>query len=53
VTNIRANISDEDLLSNAILVDLSGNIVGFKIGSSEAEGFLPSSNAVALVNQEP
>ena len=53
VTNIRANISDADLVSNAVLVDLSGNIVGFKIGAVEAEGFVPSNDAVALVNQEP
>ncbi len=52
VTNIRANISDEDLLSNAVLVDLSGNIVGFKIGNSIGNGFVPSKYAVDLVNQE-
>ncbi len=53
VTNIRANISDQDLLTDAVLVDLSGNIVGFKTGSSVAEGFIPAKYAVNLVNQEP
>ncbi len=53
VTNIQANISDEDLLSNAILVDLSGNIVGFKTGSAVADGFVPAKYGVALVNQQP
>jgi hypothetical protein len=52
VTSIRANISDEELLSNAVLVDLSGNVVGFKAGSAVANGFIPAKYAVALVNQE-
>lgn len=52
VTNIRANISDEDLLSNAVLVDLSGNIVGFKTGDAVENGFVPSKYAVGLVNQQ-
>ncbi len=53
VTNIRANISDEDLLSNAVLVDLSGNIVGFKTGTSVSDGFIPAKYGVNLVNQQP
>jgi hypothetical protein len=53
VTNVQSNISDQDLLVNAILVDLSGNIVGFKTGTSVGDGFIPAKDAVALVNQEP
>lgn len=53
VTNIRANISDNELLVNAVLVDLFGNVVGFKTGSSIADGFVPAKDAVELVSQEP
>ncbi len=53
VLNIRANISDQELMTDAILVDLSGNIVGFKTGSAVSDGFVPAKYAVALVNQEP
>ncbi len=53
VTNIFANISDPELVADAILVDLSGNIVGFKTGSLVSDGFIPAKFAVALVNQEP
>ncbi len=51
VTNIFSNISDQELMTNAILVDLSGNIVGFKTGSTVSDGFVPAKYAVALVNQ--
>ena len=53
ITNIRANIPDAELLSNAILVDLSGNIVGFKTGAAVSDGFIPAKYGVDLVNQEP
>lgn len=51
IKNIRANIVDEELLRDAILINLSGNIVGFKTGDLVSDGFIPSNDAIALVNR--
>ncbi|PJE74018.1 MAG: hypothetical protein COV01_02835 [Candidatus Taylorbacteria bacterium CG10_big_fil_rev_8_21_14_0_10_41_48] len=42
VSLIRSSISDEGVLSNSILVNLAGEIVGFKYGVSRDDGYIPS-----------
>lgn len=51
ITNIRTDISEEDLLTNAILIDLTGNVVGFKTGAAISDGFIPSNVAEDLIDQ--
>ncbi|HUD04025.1 MAG TPA: S1C family serine protease, partial [Candidatus Paceibacterota bacterium] len=51
VTNILTDISDPDLISNAILIDLSGDVVGFKTGANVSDGFIPSDDAANLISE--
>jgi S1-C subfamily serine protease len=42
VSIIRSSISDEVFLSHSILVNLAGEVIGFKSGVSRDDGYIPS-----------
>jgi S1-C subfamily serine protease len=45
VSSIRSSITDEDFLTHSILVNLAGEVVGFKSGFSRDDGYIPSGTA--------
>lgn len=42
VSLIRSSISDAEFVSQSILINLAGEVVGFKYGSSREDGYIPS-----------
>jgi len=46
VSLIRSSVSDESALSHSILVNLAGEVIGFKYGSSRDDGYMPSDSAL-------
>lgn len=42
VTLIRSSISDESFASQSVLINLAGEVIGFKTGFSREDGYIPS-----------
>ena len=45
ISLIRTSISDNDFISQSILINLAGEIIGFKTGFSREDGYIPSGSA--------